>query len=176
MTNRSACSLLLLAMSAALMAQPKETAYLKVKTNTGRTGVFVDGKYVGPVANFRFARKYAVTPGKHEIKLSEPRFEEAAVTQEFQAGKTTVVRQTLTPLPEPKGPFGVLRVQCEDKFAAVYLNGKFYGHAGEFNNVAQGIQLPAGEYTVRVEPTAGEPFYGKVQVQEGKALIFKKVG
>ena len=53
------------------------TGYLKVKVNTGRAGVFIDGKYVGPAANFRMARKYAVPAGEHEVKLDEPRYEAA---------------------------------------------------------------------------------------------------
>ena len=173
MTNKSVCSLLLLVTSATLMGQSNDSAYLKIRTNTGRTGVFVDGKYVGPVANFRSVRKYAVAPGKHEIKLSEPRFEEAVVTQEFQAGKTTVVRQILKPLPLANPPFGVLRVKSPDKFAAVYVNEKFYGHAGEFNNATQGILLPPGDYNVRVEPLSRSPVSQKVQIQAEKTVIVK---
>jgi hypothetical protein len=172
MTHRSACSLLLLIASATLMGQSKD-AYLKVKVNTGRAGVFVDGKYLGPAANFRCARKYAVTPGKHEIRLSEPRFEDAVATQEFPAGKTTVVAQTLKPVAPAKGPFGLLRVKNPDKYAAVYINDKFYGHAGEFNNVMQGIKLPAGEYDVRVEPASGSPVKQKVKIEENQSFILK---
>ncbi len=173
MIHRSACSVLLLVASATLMGQSKDTAYLKVKTNTGRAGVFVDGKYLGPSANFRAAKKYAVTPGKHEIKLSDPRFEDVVTSQDFQAGKTTVVEGTLKPLPLAKGPFGVLRVSSPDKFAAVYINEKFYGHAGEFNNVTQGILLPPGQYDVRVEPHSGSPVTSVAVIEAGKAVIVK---
>ncbi len=173
MTHRSACSLLLLVSSVALMGQSRDTAYLKVKANTGRAGVFVDGKYLGPAANFRVAKKYAVTPGKHEIKLSEPRFKEAVVTEDFQAGKTTVIKQTLEPLPLATGPFGVLRVHNADKFAAVYINQKFYGHAGEFNNVTQGILLPPGDYDVRIEPASGNPLEATAHIEAGKAIIVR---
>jgi hypothetical protein len=154
------------------MGQSKD-AYLKVKVNTGRAGVFVDGKYLGPAANFRFARKYAVAPGRHEIKLSEPRFEDAVTAQEFQAGKTTVVSQTLKPVPLAKGPFGLLRVKNPDKYAAVYINEKFYGHAGEFNNMMQGIELPPGEYSVRVEPVSGSPVNQKVKIEANQTFIVK---
>jgi hypothetical protein len=172
MTYRSVCSLLLLVASSSLMGQSKD-AYLKVKANTGRTGVFVDGKYLGPAANFRFARKYAVSPGKHEIRLSEPRFEEVTTTQEFQAGKTVVVTQVLKPVAPAKGPFGLLRVKHADKYAAVYINDKFYGHAGEFNNAMQGIKLPAGEYAVRVEPVSGSPIKQKVKIEANQSFILK---
>ena len=52
----------------------------------------------------------------------------------------------MKPLPPPKGPFGGLRTPVPEKFAAVYINDKFYGHAGEFNNSTQALMLPVGDY------------------------------
>ena len=129
--------------------------YLKAKIDPGRAGVFVDGKYLGPATNFGVARKYALTPGAHELRLVDPRYEEITTTVQIREGKVTDVWEDLKRLPEPKPPFGTLRVICPDKFAAVYLNGKFYGHADEFSNPAQGLLLNPGEYEVRVVPTEG---------------------
>jgi hypothetical protein len=49
---------------------------LKTKVNPGRAGVFVDGKYLGPAANFRMARKYTLAEGEHEVRPTEPRYED----------------------------------------------------------------------------------------------------
>ena len=49
---------------------------LSVKANTGRAGVFLDGKYRGSAANFRVALIDPVPAGEHELKLIDPRFEE----------------------------------------------------------------------------------------------------
>jgi hypothetical protein len=63
-------------------------------------------------------------------------------------------------------------VKNADKFAAVYVNGKFYGHVDEFSNSSQGLLLPAGEYAVRVEPVSGgSPVEKKVQLDVGKTVI-----
>ncbi len=173
MFRKIACGVIFLAASIPAMAQGA-SSYLKVKVNPGRAGVFLDGKYLGPAANFRVARKYAVPPGKHELKLVEPRYEEVTQTVEVTPGKTTVVSQTMKALPVPKGPFGRLRIEAPDKFAAVYLNDKFYGHAGEFNNRVQGVLLPAGEYNVRIEPAGGaSPLTQKVQILADKTAIVK---
>ena len=163
---------ILLFAGSALLAKPQEAAYLKTKVNPGRAGVFVDGKYVGPAANFRVARKYTLSPGRHEIKLVDPRYEEFSTTVDLVAGKTTTVSETLKPLPLAKGPFGTLRTKSPDKFAAVYINDKFYGHAGEFNNPVQGMLLPPGEYTVRIEPVSGgNTVTKKVQIEAGKTVV-----
>jgi hypothetical protein len=166
------CAATLICACGGLLAQPKDSAYLRAKVDPGRAGVFVDGKYVGPASNFGATRKYALPPGHHEIKLAEPRYEEVTTTVDLTAGKTTVVTQSLKALPVPKGPFGTLRTHSADKYAAVYINDKYYGHNDEFDNFAQGLLLPAGEYTVRIEPTAGgSPVSKKVQIEAGKTVI-----
>ncbi|MBZ5625259.1 MAG: PEGA domain-containing protein [Acidobacteriia bacterium] len=169
------CAATLLFAWSGLVAQPHDSAYLKIKVNPGRAGVFVDGKYLGPAANFRIARKYALLPGRHEIRLLDPRYEEASTTVDLLAGKTTMVSQTLKPLPVPKGPFGTLRTINSDKFAAVYINDKFYGHSDEFSNRAQGVLLPPGEYTVRIEPVSGgDRVARKVQIEVNKTVVVEK--
>ena len=160
----------LLSVASALMAQQSGTTYLKTNVNPGRAGVFVDGKYVGPAGNFRIGRKYALPPGSHQVKLVDPRFEEVSTTVELKEGKTTKLAETLKPLPLPKGPFGALRTPVPEKYAAVYINDKFYGHAGEFNNCSK-MMLPVGEYSVRVEPSSGTPINQKIKIEAGKTVL-----
>jgi len=166
-------STLLLACGAAI-GQQKDTAYMKTKVDPGRAGVFVDGKYVGPAKNFGIARKYALPPGQHQVKLVEPRYEELSTTVDLKAGKTTDLAQTMKALPPPKGPFGKIHTECPDKFAAVYINDKFYGHAGEFNNSMQALLLPPGEYKVRIEPVSGgTPVSQTIKLEADKTVIVK---
>jgi len=61
---------------AALTCVAADTGRLKTEVNPGRAGVFVDGKYVGPAANFKVARTYEVAAGEHEVKLADPRYQE----------------------------------------------------------------------------------------------------
>ncbi len=157
--------------AASLCAQ--QTGYLKTKVDPGRAGVFVDGKYVGPAANFRMARKYALAPGEHKIKLVEPRYEDIDTTVTIQAGKTAELKQTMKALPVPKGPFGTLRTENADKFAAVYVNEHYMGHVDEFSNPFQGLELPAGDYSVQIAPTSGQPINQKVKIEAGKTVLVK---
>jgi hypothetical protein len=162
--------LVLFSMAGVLSAQE---AYLKTNVNPGRAGVFVDGKYLGPAANFRIGRKYALPAGQHQVKLVDPRFEEFSTTVDLKAGKTTKLSETLKPLPPPKGPLGGLRTPIAEKYAAVYVNEHFCGHAGEFNNSSQRMMLPVGDYDVRIERTSGGPITQKVKIEENKTVIIK---
>ena len=151
--HRAALGIALLAASSLAFGQ--QTGTLKVKTTTGRAGVFVDDKYVGPAANFGMSRSYAVAAGDHTVTLREPRYEVATTHVTIVAGKTVTVRQELKALPVPKGPFGRLRIQGPEKYAAVYVNGAYMGHMDEFDNFAQGLLLPAGHYTVKIVSVGG---------------------
>ncbi|MGC9949936.1 MAG: PEGA domain-containing protein [Bryobacteraceae bacterium] len=149
---RLAAAAILLAVCSLAFGQ---TGTLKVKTTTGRAGVFVDDKYVGPAANFGITRSYAVAAGDHTVTLREPRYEVATTHVTIVAGKTVTVKQDLKALPEPKGPFGRLRTEGAEKYAAVYVNGAYMGHVDEFDNFAQGLLLPPGQYTVKIVPVNG---------------------
>ena len=138
-----------------LFAQADGT--LRVKAKPGRAGVFIDGKYLGPAANFAATRTYAVAAGEHELKLVDPRYEDFTQKIKVTAGKLTEVSWTMQKIAVPTGPFGELRISGAEKFAGVFLNGKFAGHADEFDNFAQRVQLPAGEYELRIVPPSGGP-------------------
>ena len=155
----------------ACMAQEKGS--LCVKANPGRAGVFVDGKYMGPAANFRVARTYPVAAGEHEVKLVDPRYEEVTTKVTIAGGKKTTIHQTLKELPPPKPPFGRLRTESADKFAAVYVNDRYMGHADEFSNSAQGLLLNPGEYAVKVVPASGSPISQTVKIEADKTVIVK---
>ena len=152
------------------MALGQGVGYLKANIDPGRAGVFVDGKYLGPATNFGIAREYALSSGQHELRLVDPRYEELSTTVQIREGKVTSLWEELKPLPAPKPPLGTLRVICPDKFAAVYINGRFYGHADEFNNAYQGLLLNPGEYEVQVVPTQGGTLLAflKARITEGE--------
>lgn len=152
----------------------QNSGYLKTKVNPGRAGVFIDGKYAGPAANFRVGRKYAVPVGQHEIRLAEPRYEDVVTKVTIEPGKTTKLVETMKPVPLAKPPFGRVRTISSDKYAAVYVNGKFMGHADEFSNSAQGLLLNPGEYTVRIAPLNGsEAREEHVRIVADKVVIVR---
>ena len=145
---------------------------LKTKVSPGRAGVFVDGKYLGPAANFGRSRTYSIPAGEHEIKLAEPRYEEVAKKVNIAAGQKLTITETLKPLPLAKPPFGRVRTMHPDKFAAVYVNGKFMGHVDEFSNFAQGLLLNPGSYELKIVPaTSGSPVAKTITVEADKTVI-----
>jgi hypothetical protein len=170
-----AVCLLILLGGMRVSAADSGNGYLKVKANPNHAGVFVDGKYMGPAANFGFARKYAVAAGEHEVVLRDPRCEDYSTKVTITAGKTSTISQTLQPATLAKPPFGNLRVEGgSSKFDAVYVNDKFMGHVDEFNNFAQGLLLNPGEYNLKVvSPDGKTELEQKIKIDENKTTHVK---
>ena len=173
-TSVARYAVLLIAVTSVSVVAQQSTGYLKTKVDPGRAGVFIDGKYVGPAQNFGVGRKYAVAAGEHEVRLSEPRYEDVVTKVTIQPGKTAKLAQSMKALPAPKPPFGRLRTVSPDKFAAVYVNGRFMGHAGEFNNSVQGLLLNPGLYTVKVVPVGGGAGHEEqIKIEADKVVIVR---
>lgn len=159
---------------ASLVCLAADTGTLKTEVNPGRAGVFVDGKYLGPAANFKVGRSYQVAAGDHELKLVEPRYEEIVKKITIVAGKKLTVTETMKAIPLPQPPFGTLRTENVDHFAAVYVNGKFMGHVDEFSNSHQGLLLNPGTYEVKIEPVSGgTPITQTVTITANQTSIVK---
>jgi hypothetical protein len=158
----------------ATAAERTDMGYLKVKVTPDKAGVFLDGQYYGPAARFASTRKYLVAPGKHEITLVDPRYEDASATVQIEAGKTAIVTETMKAKPEPKPPFGTLRIVCSYKLAAVMLNDRYVGHVDEFNNGMQGLLLNPGAYFVRIDLSDGQSLLSEqVAVEADKTTVVR---
>ena len=158
-------------MSRPVDAQAGATGRLKVKADPGKAGVFVDGKYLGPAANFGRARTYTLPAGTHEVVLRDPRYREVSTKVTIEAGKTATLEQKLEAIPVDAPPFGKLKTRAPEKYTAVFVNGAFMGHTDEFDNFAQGILLKPGDYQVRLQSADGSRSHEeKVTLVEDKTV------
>ena len=152
----------------------QDVGYLKVNVTPDKAGVFVDGEYLGPAARYGTTQKYLMTPGQHQIRLVDPRYEDASATVQIEVGKTAKISETLKAKPEPQAPFATLRVICAKNLAAVMVNDHFVGHVDEFNNVVQGLLLSPGTYDVRIDVAGGEALlWEQVTIAAGKTTIVR---
>lgn len=164
---------LVLSAALPLAAQQNADGFLVAKVKPGRAGVFVDGRYLGPAENFRIARTYSVPAGEHEIRFVDPRYQDVVTNVTIEAGKKKELTASLPPVPLAQPPFGKLRILATDKFAAVFVNGRYCGHADEFSNFAQALLLNPGDYDVKIVPQTGTPITAKVKIDANKTTIVR---
>jgi hypothetical protein len=156
------------------MSAAQDTGKLSIYTNTGRAGVFIDGKYLGPVANFGWSLTYKVPAGEHEIRVSDPRYEELVKSVTIAPGRLTKISQKMRALPPAQPPFGMVRTIAADKFTAVYVNGKFVGHTDEFSNPYQRLLLNPGEYMLKLVPSGnGSAHEQRIKVEADQTVVVR---
>lgn len=157
------------------VANAQDMGKLVVKVKPGRTGVFVDGKYLGPASNLMHARTYKLPVGEHEVVLREPRYQEQSQKITIVKDKKTIVGPAMQAKTLTQPPYGVLRVNGFEKYAPVYINGQYVGHADEFNASRQGLLLNPGEYEVKVTSLNGDTLLQqKVTIRERVTEILRK--
>lgn len=165
--------IVLLFVPSPLSAQ-EDVGYLRTRIKPSVAGVFVDGKYQGTVSMFQSrSRAIRVPVGEHEVKIVDPRYKELTQTVNIEAGKTVTLRQSLEPISLARPPFGVLKTKNAGR-SAVYINGKYYGHADEFNGPGQGLLLNPGEYNLRIVPLAGgSPHEEKIKIDANRTTVVR---
>jgi len=152
--KRTFLGILACVLACGLSAVPAEAqdewGYLRVESNPGRAGIFIDGDYIGPGRNHGSTRRYQLEPGTYDVTLSDSQYEDDDFEVTIVAGETTSVSRDMTRRVLAEPPFGILRTVHEDKWAAVYVNGAYMGFVDEFNNPLQGLLLNPGEYLVEI--------------------------
>lgn len=145
---------------------------LKTKISPNDAAVIVDGKYLGPAGFFAVGSTYSLPAGEHEVKLTDPRYEDLTTKVNITEGKTTKLKEKMKPKELAKPPFAILRVKNKDPKAGVFINGYFYGFVDEIDNAFQGLLLPPGEYDLKVtQPGGGDDFTQKVKLEANKTTV-----
>ena len=153
------------------LAAQQTTGRLRVDATPTRAGIFVDGEYIGPARNHGTVRSYDLAPGPYTLTLRDSGYEDLTIAVTIEGGETTEINPSMERLELAEPPFGTLRIKSPDKFAAAYVNGRFMGHADEFNNFAQGLLLNPGQYEVEIAPRTGTPTTATVTIEANETTI-----
>jgi hypothetical protein len=116
-------------------------------------GVWVDGNYVGYMKELKGDKKVMLLPGSHTIAVRQSGyndFEQKVVVEPGQV-HTIPVRLTLAPHASTPDITSTLKLDIEPGRAAVFLDGKFVGHASEFGGALHSMLIAPGKHRIKVE-------------------------
>jgi hypothetical protein len=129
-------------------------------------GVWVDGNYVGYLKELKGDKKVLLLPGEHAVAVRQSGyddFEEKLVVEPGQV-HTVAVRMHLAPHATTPEITSMLKLDIEPGRAAVFLDGKFVGHASEFGGVARAMLIAPGKHRIKVELPGYRPFETEVNL------------
>jgi hypothetical protein len=117
------------------------------------SGVWVDGNYVGYLKELKGDKKLLLLPGEHEIAVRQSGYDDFVQKVVVEPGQvhTVVVRLTLSPRAVTPDVTATLKLDVQPGRAAVFLDGKFVGHASEFGGVGHSMLISPGKHRIKVE-------------------------
>jgi PEGA domain len=146
------------------------------KTHIEKTsGVWVDGGYVGYLKELKGSKKVLLLPGEHVITVRQDGYQDFAQKILVQPGGTEVIRVVME-----KAPTGVLpdvtatvKIAVNPSRAAVFLDGLFVGHAGEFGGLGRAMLVAPGTHRLRIALPGYQTFATDINVVANQKLEIK---
>jgi len=116
------------------------------------SGVWVDGQYVGYLKELKGSKKVLLLPGEHVITVRQDGFQDFTDRVVVEPGQKQVVRVAMMkavtgPLPRVTAE---VKIAVNPSRAAVFLDGLFVGHVGEFEGVGRGMLVAPGQHQIRI--------------------------
>ncbi len=116
------------------------------------SGVWVDGEYVGYLKELKGSKKVLLLPGEHVITVRQDGYQDFTQKIVLQPGQTEIVRvamqRALTgALPDA---MATVKIAVNPSRAAVFLDGLFVGHVGEFEGIGRGMLVAPGKHRIKI--------------------------
>ncbi len=125
------------------------------KTNVEKTsGVWVDGQYVGYLKELKASKKVLLLPGEHTISVRQNGYQDFTQAVVLRPGQTQIIRVTMDkaatgPMP-PDAELATIKINVNPSRAAVFVDGRFVGHVGEFGGLGRAMQVAPGSHNIRI--------------------------
>src|SRR5207247_347585 len=115
-------------------------------------GVWVDGQYLGYLKELKGSKAVLLLPGEHEISVRQDGYEDFTRKLTLQPGEKQTVLVKMVKDLRFKMPLvtAEIKLSVNPDRAAVFLDGLFVGHVGEFGGVAKSLLVAPGHRTITI--------------------------
>lgn len=116
------------------------------------SGVWVDGEYVGYLKELKGSKKVLLLPGEHVITVRQDGYQDFTAHVVMQPGEKQIVQVAMEKAPAMTMPAvtATVKIAVNPSRAAVFLDGLFVGHVGEFEGAGRGLLIAPGAHKIKV--------------------------
>lgn len=179
-TLRTASLILLLALCVAPLGyagnQVMGELRLEGKSKVEKTsGVWVDGQYVGYLKELKGSKRVLLLPGQHVITVRQNGYQDFTDQVLIQPGETKVVKVAMMRAPTGFMPKvdSTVKLTVNPSRAAVFVDGRFVGHVGEFQGAGRGMLVVPGVHTIRIALPGYQTFETEINPQPNQKVEVK---
>ena len=116
------------------------------------SGVWIDGQYVGYLKELKGAKKVLLLPGEHEISVRQNGYQDFTQRVELRPGEKRLVLVAMQKAPTGTMPtvWSSVKIDVNPSRSAVFLDGRFVGHVGEFDGPGQALLVAPGAHRIKI--------------------------
>jgi hypothetical protein len=151
------CSLFsLLLLSGVSRAQNQVMGRLQFAAKTDadkKSGVWIDGQYVGYVDELKGDKEIFLLPGEHEISVRQSGYTDFIQKIIVEPGKEIIVNVAMEkdPRVEYSKVTSEIKLKVEPDRAAVFVDGAYVGTVHEFGGVGRAMLVNPGTHHVKID-------------------------
>jgi PEGA domain-containing protein len=169
------CFFFVMARAAAqnqIMGQVQFSGTTKVERESG---VWVDGQYVGYLKELKGKKKIVLLPGKHQIAARQSGYDDFNQEIVVEPGQNQTVEVTMKQSPRAIAPdvTATLKLKVQPDRAAVFLDERFVGHAGEFGGAFRSMLISPGKHRIKIELPGYQTYETEINLLAGQKLEVK---
>jgi hypothetical protein len=116
------------------------------------SGVWIDGQYVGYLKELKGGKKVLLLPGEHVISVRQNAYQNFTERVVLQPGEMRLIHVIMEKAPTGQLParWATVKIAVNPSRAAVFMDGRFVGHAGEFEGVGRGLLVAPGDHQIKI--------------------------
>jgi hypothetical protein len=124
------------------------------------SGVWVDGQYVGYLKELKGSKKVMLLPGEHTISVRQNGYQDFTQAVMIRPGEKQVVQVAMVKAATGPMPavWSEVKITVNPSRAAVFLDGRFVGHVGEFQGVGHALLVVPGDHKIKIALTGFRTF------------------
>jgi len=116
------------------------------------SGVWIDGQYVGYLKELKGSKQILLLPGEHEVTVRQNGYQDFSERVMIQPGEKKVLEVAMQRAPTGAMPHvtSTVRLWVNPTRAAVFVDGRFVGHVGEFQGLGRAMLVAPGPHKIRI--------------------------
>src|SRR2546423_7294257 len=139
------------------------------------SGVWIDGQYLGYLEELKGSKKILLLPGTHKISVRQNGYQEFTQEVTLQAGEKQLVNVTMVKAQGYVMPSvtSEIKMSVNPDRAAVFLDGQFVGHAGEFGGIGKSLIVAPGHRKISITLPGYNTFNTEIDLAPNQKFVLK---
>jgi len=139
------------------------------------SGVWIDGQYLGYVDELKGSKKILLLPGTHKLSVRQNGYQEFTREVTLQPGQRQLVMVTMAKAQGYVMPAvtSEIKISVNPDRAAVFLDGQYVGHAGEFGGVGKSMIVAPGHRRISISLPGYNTFNTEIDLAPNQKFVLK---